>query len=164
MITGLLASAGISIFNNLVSKHGEKLVSKGIEKVTGVKLEGKKELSKDEIEAIRLNGDRILKLDFEKLKLDYENTKDARNMNVKIQESSNASNLSKNASYYIDFLIIGATIAVGLALFFLDIPEGNKELAYMMFGSLVTMCGTVVNFHRGSSHGSKSKTEYIKGL
>lgn len=70
--------------------------------------------------------------------------------------------LAKNAAYYIDFAIIGATIAVGFSLFFFDIPAANKELAYTLFGSLMTMSNTVINFHRGSSQGSKNKDKEVK--
>lgn len=41
MIGTLLASAGVTLFNKLIDSHGETLVSKGIEKVTGIKLEEK---------------------------------------------------------------------------------------------------------------------------
>lgn len=86
---------------------------------------------------------------------------DARNMNIEIQKAEAASKLSKVAAYYLDFIIVGATIALGLLLFFRAIPEGNKEIAYLMFGSLLTLCGTVVNFHRGSTQGSSKKTDML---
>jgi hypothetical protein len=85
----------------------------------------------------------------------------ARNMNIEIQKASEASKLAKDAAYYLDFIIVGATIALGLLLFFRAIPVGNKEIAYLMFGSLLTLCGTVVNFHRGSTHGSSKKTDML---
>jgi hypothetical protein len=44
------------------------------------------------------------------------------------------------------------------------VPPENKELVYMALGSLLTMCGTVLNFHRGSSQGSKDKNDAMKGL
>jgi hypothetical protein len=59
----------------------------------------------------------------------------------------------------LDFSIVGATIIMTWIVFFKGVPTQNKEIAYMAIGSLITMCGTVLNFHRGSSAGSKAKTE-----
>jgi len=92
-------------------------------------------------------------------KLDMANTANARDMNSKIQESANASWVAKNAAYVLDFAIVSATIIMTWIVFFKGVPVENKEIAYMAIGSLITMCGTVLNFHRGSSAGSKSKTE-----
>ena len=104
---------------------------------------------------------KLAEMELEYAKLDAANTADARNMNSKIQESANASWISKNAAYVLDFAIVTATITMTWIVFFKGVPAENKEIAYMAIGSLITMCGTVLNFHRGSSAGSKSKTEEI---
>ena len=44
------------------------------------------------------------------------------------------------------------------------VPDANKELVYMALGSLITMSGTILNFHRGSSQGSKDKGSEIQKL
>jgi hypothetical protein len=44
------------------------------------------------------------------------------------------------------------------------VPDANKELVYMALGSLITMSGTVLNFHRGSSQGSKDKATEIQSM
>jgi hypothetical protein len=85
-------------------------------------------------------------------------------MNAEIQLSNAASFLAKNTAYIIDFVIVGATIIMTWLLFFKGVPDENKELAYMAFGSLLTLSGTVVNFHRGSSQGSKDKGDEVKNL
>ena len=102
---------------------------------------------------------KLQELELEFAKLDMANTADARNMNSKIQESTSASWLAKNSAYILDFSIVGATIIMTWIVFFKGVPTQNKEIAYMAIGSLITMCGTVLNFHRGSSAGSKAKTE-----
>jgi hypothetical protein len=102
---------------------------------------------------------KLQEIELEYAKLDMANTADARNMNSKIQESVNAAWLAKNAAYILDFAIVSATIIMTWIVFFKGVPTENKEIAYMAIGSLITMCGTVLNFHRGSSAGSKSKTE-----
>jgi hypothetical protein len=66
--------------------------------------------------------------------------------------------MSKNIAYVIDIAIVSSTIGLTAMLMTSSVPQENKELALMAFGSLVTLCGTVVNFHRGSSQGSKDKS------
>ena len=96
--------------------------------------------------------------------LDNANTDSARDMNATVQESSNASWLAKNTAYALDIGIVSATIFLAWFAFMKDVPVPNKELVYMALGSLITMCGTVLNFHRGSSQGSKDKGGEIQRL
>lgn len=108
---------------------------------------------------------KLQEVELEYAKLDMANTASARDMNSKIQESANAAWMAKNAAYILDFAIVSATIVMTWIVFFKGVPTENKEIAYMAIGSLITMCGTVLNFHRGSSAGSKSKTEeMMKGI
>jgi hypothetical protein len=89
------------------------------------------------------------------------NTDSAREMNSKVQESATASMLAKNTAYVLDIAIVAATIFLAWFAFMKGVPDENKELVYMALGSLITMCGTVLNFHRGSSQGSKDKGDEI---
>jgi hypothetical protein len=98
------------------------------------------------------------------LELNNANTDSARDMNAKVQESSNASWLAKNTAYALDIGIVAATIFLAWFAFMKGVPEANKELVYMALGSLITMSGTVLNFHRGSSQGSKDKNVEIQAL
>lgn len=96
--------------------------------------------------------------------LEHENTDSARDMNAKVQESANASWLAKNTAYALDIGIVAATIFLAWFAFIKGVPEANKELVYMALGSLITMSGTILNFHRGSSQGSKDKGSEIQKL
>ena len=98
------------------------------------------------------------------LELNNANTGSARDMNAKVQESANASWLAKNTAYALDIGIVTATIFLAWFAFMKGVPDANKELVYMALGSLITMSGTVLNFHRGSSQGSKDKTSEIQLL
>jgi hypothetical protein len=98
------------------------------------------------------------------LELNNANTDSARDMNAKVQESTNASWLAKNTAYALDIGIVAATIFLAWFAFMKGVPEANKELVYMALGSLITMSGTVLNFHRGSSQGSKDKNMEIQSL
>jgi hypothetical protein len=111
-------------------------------------------------QALEQNPELALKLqeiDLRQFELHNANTDSARKMNAVVQESANASSLAKNAAYIIDFFIVGATMFLSWFAFVKGVPVQNKELVYMALGSLLTMCGTVVNFHRGSSQGSKDR-------
>jgi hypothetical protein len=92
------------------------------------------------------------------------NTDSARDMNAKVQESSNASWLAKNTAYALDVGIVSATIFLAWFAFIKGVPDANKELVYMALGSLITMSGTILNFHRGSSQGSKDKGADLQRL
>lgn len=98
------------------------------------------------------------------VELDNANTDSARDMNAKIQESAAASWLAKNTAYALDIGIVAATIFLAWFAFIKGVPDNNKELVYMALGSLITMSGTVLNFHRGSSQGSKDKGADIQKL
>jgi hypothetical protein len=120
----------------------------------------------DSVEAVAkaIAGDpaaaaKLQELELEYAKLDMANTADARKMNSEIQNAAAASWMSKNIAYCIDIAIVASTIALTALLMTSSVPQENKELALMAFGSLVTLCGTVVNFHRGSSQGSKDKAK-----
>jgi len=91
-------------------------------------------------------------------------TADARNHDVKIQESANASLLAKNVGYWLDLFIVGATFGMAYLILFKGIPPENKEIFFTSFGSLLTLCMTVVNFHRGSTARSGQKDSTIQSL
>ncbi len=154
---------GIGFIDDLITDIGMPLVKKGVKALTGIDLESK-ELTAEDKQKIMDSQIEIMKIDFEKLKLEYDNTNSARDMNVEIQKSEFASNLSKNTAYYIDIALVLAVIILGFSLFIFKLPIENKELAYTMFGSLLTMAGTVINFHRGSSKGSIDKQEIINRI
>lgn len=164
----------IPFVGKLIDDYGEKLVVKGIEKLTGVDL-SKQELTNEDKQKIMDSQIEIMKIDFEKIKEDNRskefvtiqnnsNTSNARDNNARIQESSNASNLAKNTPYILDFFIVISTFVLGLLLFLTPIPEQNKDILNILFGTLLGLSVTVVNYHRGSSNGSASKSEIINKL
>ena len=169
-----LAGLGISFLTDLIGKYGEPLIAKGIEKVTGIDVT-KKELTQEEKQKIIDSQIEIMKIDFEKIKennrakefvtiSNNQNTANARDNNTKVQESQNATKLAKNTPFIIDFIIVISTVLLGFALFAFEIPISNKELAYMMFGAMLAHCGTIINYHRGSSNSSAAKSELINKL
>jgi len=104
-------------------------------------------------------AEKLQELELEMAKLDMANTADARKMNSEIQNSTTASWLAKNIAYVIDVAIIAGALTMTFVVFIVGVPDQNKSMAFTALGSLWTLTGTVVNFHRGSSAGSKAKTE-----
>lgn len=165
---------GIDFLDKLIGDIGLPLVKKGIKSVLGIDLD-EKTLTPEDKQKIMDSQLEIMKIDFEKLKEDNrakefvtisnnQNTASARENNAKIQESSNASNLAKNTPYILDFFIVISTFALGLLLFLTPIPEQNKDILNILFGTLLGLSVTVVNYHRGSSNGSAAKSDIINKL
>jgi hypothetical protein len=96
--------------------------------------------------------------DLEKRKLSYEDTKNSRLMNSDIQKSKHSSTLAKNSAYILDFLIIIGFLFSLYVLLFIEIPSMNEKIIYLVIGSLGTLATQIIQFHRGSSQGSKDKS------
>ena len=161
----------IPFIGKLIDDYGEKLVLQGVEKLTGIDL-SKEELTPDDKQKIMDSQIEIMKIDFEKIKLeteakledkrlDIQNTNNAQVMNTQIQTSEFSSKLAKNTAYIIDLVLVLSLVVLVFCLFIFKLPIENKELAYTMFGSFLMYVGTVINFHRGSSKGSNEKQELI---
>ena len=106
----------------------------------------------------------LLKYALEKERLPYEDIKGARELTIAVQNSEHASTLAKDAPYWLDIFIVVTTFALAYTILFVPIPEKNEQLVYTMFGSLLTLCFTVVQFHRGSSSRSQTKDAAIEAL
>lgn len=130
------------------------------------------------IEAVGNSADQLFTSDDERNKAEIEvrridadvekaylaDTDSARKHDSAVQDSEYASYLAKNVAYWMDIFIVVATFAMAYLILFHEIPTTNKELFFTTFGSLITLCMTVVNFHRGSSMRSQSKDATIANL
>lgn len=163
-----LAQNGLNLLVNAVTSKGKEFV----EEKLGVDLEKETQTEEGRIKlrALEIQHEEFLLQAAQKeaetrlkdKELDVKSTENAQAMNTKIQESSNASRIAKEGPYYLDFLVVGSTLILAAILLFNGVPPVNKELVYMAFGSLVTMCGTILNFHRGSSQGSRDNGEAVR--
>ena len=164
----------IPFIGKLIDDYGEKLVLQGVQKLTGIDLT-KEELTNEDKQKIIDSQIEIMKIDFEKIKLeteakledkrlDIQNTNNAQVMNTQIQVSEFSSKLAKNTAYIIDLVLVLSLVVLVFCLFIFKLPIENKELAYTMFGSFLMYVGTVINFHRGSSKGSNEKQELINQI
>lgn len=95
------------------------------------------------------------------LQLDLQDVENAREHDIKIQESENASWLAKNVGYLIDITLILLLIGIVLGLFTIEIPESNESTLYMVLGLTIGYIGAVVTFHRGSSKGEQDNANKL---
>lgn len=95
----------------------------------------------------------------ELLQLDIDDRKSAREMQIAALGQDDI--FSKRFNYYLSGAIFVIFFTLMLLLYFVEIPEGNSEIVYMAFGTLIGIVGTVAAFYYGSSSGSKDKSEGI---
>jgi len=169
MLGAILAEAGFSIFENLIKDNGDALVKKGIEKVTGIKLDKKKPLTAEQIKRIEDKKMDILNLDFKKIALEYSHEEELR------KQSHDTYKISHDMSDKIASQVIGSNLLiisllvmvnVGVLYYFKD----NSSLIAIVsniigvaIGNLFAERQAIINFFFGSSMGSKQKTnELIK--
>lgn len=101
------------------------------------------------------------------LTMDMQDLANARGSNVKIQETQFASWMAKNVPYLIDMFIM--LIWGGLTLYFAArflniIGENNVDLSPLLgiYAGVTGLATQVLNFHRGSSMGSRLKDVFKK--
>ena len=158
MIFSTLAGVGISFISDLIKDNGEDLVKEGIKKVTGIDLTKKKELTAEEIKAIRLAEVELRNLDFKQLELEMENTNSARDMQKTALNQEDT--FSKRFVYYYAIVMTVFTFSYIIAITFVPIPESSVRFADTVLGFLLGVgLASIINYFYGSSSGSKSKTE-----
>lgn len=168
LVKGLLAN-GLSLLGNAIMAKGKAAVEEklGVKlpdenaQLTPEQLEHLREVQFDHEEALIELTIKKMQVELEGDRLAVENTEGARKMNAAIQESAEAAKIAKVAPYILDFIIISVTMLLAGLILYHAIPAENKEIIYTVFGSLLTMCMTILNFHRGTSASSKNKDDTI---
>lgn len=61
----------------------------------------------------------------------------------------------------VGIVVMLLAVAIVAGLFTLELPEGNREVALVILGTVIGWAGAVVNYHYGSSEGSKRKTDML---
>ncbi|QMU64486.1 MAG: hypothetical protein GKR88_09455 [Flavobacteriaceae bacterium] len=101
----------------------------------------------------------------ELMKLDMQDVANAREMQVKIATSQNATRLSKNFVYYLAGAVSLFTFVIIIMLFFVKIPEGNQRIIDMSIGILVgSGFVAILTYFFGSSQGSKDKQNFMNAM
>jgi hypothetical protein len=99
-------------------------------------------------------------------KMHLEDTQNARDNNTKIQESDKSSCLAKYFAYLMDgFLtLLFGTVTVILFLKLFKVADIEVDMVSLMalHGTVTAVFMTVVNFHRGTSIGSKVNGDALR--
>jgi hypothetical protein len=132
-----------------------------------------------DIEKLRINADlesqkiaiqaeevanETLRIELEGEKAKLADVANARDMNKEIQVSDKASWMSKNIAYCIDAFFVIAFVIMLIMIVYKTVPAENKEIFYTAFGLLGGFVGTILNFHRGTSIGSKNNGDVIRKI
>lgn len=97
-------------------------------------------------------------------------TQSARDMNSSIQNSEKASWLAKNIAFCIDIFVMSLWGSLTFYLMFvmLNIIKKNENVDYTavtaVWGAVGAYASTIINFHRGTSAGSKASGETMREL
>lgn len=95
---------------------------------------------------------KMKELDIKEQDLHVEDRKSARNMQEKVRSWIPG---------VLAVLVTGGFFGLLCILCWLIIPIDNKEVLYVMVGSLGTAWIQIINFYFGSSHGSQTKTHIL---
>ena len=150
----------IPFIGKLIDDYGEKLVVTGIEKLVGIDL-SKEELTNEDKQKIMDSQIEIMKIDFEKIKLEteaklqskkmvFDDKSNARSREVEVTK---ATGKKDNAVTILAGVIVFGFFAGLISLVFVHLDKGSGayELLYMCFGALTMKFGTVVDYFFGSS-------------
>ena len=150
----------IPFIGKLIDDYGEKLVVTGIEKLVGIDL-SKEELTNEDKQKIMDSQIEIMKIDFEKLKLEteaklqskkmiFDDKSNARGREVEVTK---ATGKKDNSVTILAGVIVFGFFAGLISLVFVHLDKGSGayELLYMAFGALTMKFGTVVDYFFGSS-------------
>ena len=64
---------------------------------------------------------------------------------------------SEQTKTYIAFLALGIAVLSNIGLFFIDIPDKNRDLVNIALGSIIGWGGAVVSFYFGNSDQSNKE-------
>ena len=159
---------GIGFIDDLISDVGLPLVKKGIKALTGIDIEAK-ELTAEDKQKIMDAQIEIMKIDFEKLKLEKESNLESTRLGLQetkqfLDDKSNARTREVEVTKAIGKRDYSVTLLAGIIVFGffaglvslifmqLDKGSGTYELLYMMFGALIAKFGTVIDYFFGSSN------------
>lgn len=117
-------------------------------------LDNKKLSPEQEVEKERL----IQEYELEVFKINLDNTKDARAM--QIAHSKSDDKFTRRFTPYLATVVVVLCFAYIFCATFITIPEANKSTADLMTGGAAIMAlSTVINFFFGSSNDDKKKTK-----
>lgn len=158
----------MGFLQNLFSSAGSTLVDsvgKVLDNVITTKEEKKtldNEIRKSEMQ---------FQIEMQKLSIDerrmvIEDTGNARNREIQIAQSENATKLSKNVAPYLSLGTTGITLILFFILIFRpgNVPEGSKEIILYILGVLSAVLTQIYSYYFGSSASSAAKDRTISSI
>ena len=126
--------------------------------------EEKAQINQRLTEELNRHQEAIERLSVERLEAELGDISNARDNNAIIQQSDKSSWLAKNLPYVLDAIMVVSFFVGLLMIMYKVVPQENKELFYTGFGLLGGYVSTVMNFHRGSSSGSKASADTLRHI
>ena len=69
--------------------------------------------------------------------------------------------MTKDTRDHVTAVLAFMVFVLLLGLLFVEIPDGNKEILYLLAGAIIGAFGTAVSYWLGSSDGSAQKTAML---
>ena len=107
---------------------------------------------------------KLKELDLEYAKLEVQDRDSARQAYAQVATSENATKLEKMVVPVLALGVVGLAFVLIAVLMFVDTPNDQQQLVIFALGFITSAAGQVLSFYFGSSQGSKSKTEEMKGM
>jgi len=85
-------------------------------------------------------------------------------LTVELQDTQNARSHHKKSGMP-GVIVCGMTLMIAgliVLLFFGSIPEGNRDIAYMLIGQISTLWGASIMYWVGTTKGSSDKNKWVK--
>lgn len=140
---------GIGFIDDLISEVGLPLVKKGIKSLTGIDLESKELTPEQKAKLVEMEVE-IKKIDFEKLKLGYEDKASARLFGVNIQQSQDW--LVRNTGSLIALFTVLSAFILDILLIYMVVNDTNVNPIYTLIqGAMNVRAVQVLSFYFGDS-------------
>lgn len=69
--------------------------------------------------------------------------------------------MTKDTRDHVTAVLAFMVFVLLIGLLFVEVPEGNKEILYLLAGAIIGAFGTAVSYWLGSSDGSAQKTAML---
>lgn len=148
-----------------IFKGGLSGILSGVSEVIDTVTTTKEEKAKLQAEAARIINEHLQRMESLSLEAEKQLLQDvasARQMNIEAIKSDDK--FVRRFIYYLAGLVILCGIGLFAVMLTGTIPNENKDIAYVILGSLSGAITTVLAFFFGSSRGSEHKNETIKNL
>jgi hypothetical protein len=101
---------------------------------------------------------KMAEIKIQELGLHLDDSQDARKMRVEHEKVTGKGDLNL---YILAWVVVAGFFGLVLALLNIELPKDQNGVVFMLFGSLATGFGQVLQFFFGSSKGSTDKTELL---